>query len=338
VTAAHEPRRAPGVHLSAEELSEVAEGRQEGAQRDMGPAPDVAEHLRDCERCRDEADAMAGLLAALADLEQPSIPEGVALRIDAALAQAALIDEPSADAAFQDGASFQSSAPFRDGAPHSTAESTSGPASVPARSGHAHGSRRPPNQLPETRRPASRGSSSHGSASRRSLRRVAGWSLGLLAFASALTGLATVLTSQGGTASSGSASSASGVGRNPENPSMQNAVPDAGSAAQSMLAAWTKAVLSGTPTAAGSSGEHAHVLSSPPASALATGSVSACEANPAFAGRQIVGATSGLFGATRAVLVVYANGDGSRSVYAVAYAAPCAPSDYRVLAQGTVPE
>jgi len=336
VTAAHEPRRAPGVHLSADELSEVAEGRQEGAQGGVGPAANVAEHLRDCAQCQDEAAAMTDLLTVLADLEQPTMPEHVALRIDAALAEAARTDLPSV------GTSLRDAAPVDETAPQATADESSAPASVSTPSGaspgttpgHSHASRRPPSPLPETRRPPSRSSSS-----RRSLRRVAGWTLGSLALVGGLTGLATVIGSQNSnSASSTGVTAGSGAARNPENPSVQNGIPNADSSAQSTLVTWTESVLSGTPTAAGSSGEHAHELSSGPASALAAGSVPQCEANPAFAGRQVVGATSGLFGATPAVLVVYANGDGSRTVYAVAYAAPCAPSDYRVLAQGTVPE
>lgn len=278
---------------------------------------------------------MADLLTALAGLEQPTIPHDVALRIDAALAQAALSDAPPADGSPEDGA-----ARGADGAPRSAAEGSSAPGSAStlsgsgpgAPSGHPHGSRRPPSALPETRRPASRSASS-----RRSLRRVAGWTLGSLALVGGLAGLATVIGSQTGTSTSSSSGSAAS-GRVPENPSVQNAVPDAGSAAQSMLVSWTKLVLSGaTPSTAGS-GMHANSLGSIPSSSVAAASVSQCEANPAFAGRQLLGATSGLYGTTPTVLVVYANGDGSRSVYAVAYVAPCAPSDYRVLAQGTVSE
>ena len=323
------------MHLSAEELSEVAEGRQEGAQSGVEPAADVAEHFRDCAQCRDEADAMADLLAALADLEQPPIPRDVALRIDAALAQAALEQAASIDMAPTD-------ASPEDGPARATAEASSTPASASTLSdgtpgtpsAHPHGSRRPPSPPPETRRPASRSGSS-----RRPLRRVAGWTLGSLALVGGLVGLATVIGSQSGSnTSGGSASAASGAGRLPGNPSVQNAVPNGGSAAQSMLVAWTKLVLSGaTPSAAGS-GLHANSLEGIPSSSVAAASVSQCEANPAFAGRRLVGATSGLYGTTPTVLVVYANGDGSRSVYAVAYVAPCAPSDYRVLAQGTVPE
>lgn len=324
MTAAHEPRRAPGVHLSAEELSEVAEGRQDGAEGGLGPAPDVAEHLRDCARCRDEADAMADLLAALADLEQPSIPQDVALRIDAALAHVALTDMPLSDALLEDD-------PSRTTALEPSAHTSTTHTDATSRPSHA--SQRPPSRLDETRRPGSRGSSP-----RRSTRRVAGWALGSLALIGGLVGLATVIGSSGGTESSSSGTAASGTARYPENPSMQNGVPNADSAAQSTLDAWTRSVLSGTLSSAGSSGEHANAVPSAPYSAFAASSVSQCEANPVFAGRKVVGATSGLFGQTPAVLVVYASGDGSRSVYAVAYAAPCAPSDYRVLAQGTVPE
>jgi hypothetical protein len=319
------------VHLSAEELSEVAEGRQEGAQGDVGPAPDVAEHLRDCAQCRDEADAMAELLAALADLEQPTIPQEVALRIDTALAEAALIDVPSPDASLEDGAPHmvpgQSSAPASVSTPSTAGSGTA--------SGHSRGSRRPPSQLPRTRRPASRGSSS-----RRSLRRVAGWTLGSLVLVGGLAGLATVIGSQSGnsaTSTSGEAAAGSGAARNPGLP---YAMPNVDSAARSMLVTWTRHVLSTTAYSAGGSGSSLQKdsPSSIPTSSLAAASVSQCEANPAFADRRLVGATSGLFGTTPTVVVVYANGDGSQSVYAVAYAAPCASSDYRVLVQGTVPE
>lgn len=290
------------MHLSAEELSEVAEGRQEGAQAGVGPASDVTAHLRDCARCRDEADAVADLLAALADLERPTVPQDVAARIDAALA----------DAARADAASTVDSR--RDGAAHPVAD-------------------RPPSRSPETRRPASRGSSS-----RRSLRRVAGWSLGSLALVGAVAGLATVISSQNGATSHSDASAGSAAARNPENPALQNGIPKADSSAQSELVTWTRSVLSAATSSAGSSGGHANSLSTAPTSSFTAASVSQCEADPAFAGRRVVGSASGLLGATPAVLIVYANGDGSPSVYAVAYAAPCAASNYHVLAEETVPE
>lgn len=326
------------MHLSTEELSEVAEGRQESAQGGVGPTQDVARHLRECAQCRDEADAMAELLAALADLEQPTLPQDVALRIDAALAQAALTDAPSPDTVLSD--TVLSDTASLDTVSSSavwSAEPESGPASVGgdiggtagAVSQHSHASRRPPSPLASTRRPPSR-----HAPSRRPTRRVLGWTVGSLLVVGGLAGLASVIGSQNSTNSSGTASAASGAQRNP---TVQNGL--AGdAAAQRQLEAWTRSVLASASPFAASSGNHADALPKTPTSSLAAASIAQCEADPKFADRHVVAASYGLFGSTPAVLVVYANGDGSPSVYAVAYQVPCTSSGYTPLAEGAVPD
>jgi hypothetical protein len=94
VTTAHEPRRGPGVHLSVDDLSALAEGAQPTAEG-------ASEHLLDCAACREEVDAIGQLLAAFETLEPPQLPQDVAIRIDAALAReaAARASSPNADAA-----------------------------------------------------------------------------------------------------------------------------------------------------------------------------------------------------------------------------------------------
>lgn len=82
MTTAHEPRRGPGVHLSVEDLSALAEGAQPTAEG-------ASEHLADCAECRDQVDAIAQLLAAFETFEPPQLPQEVAIRIDAALAREA---------------------------------------------------------------------------------------------------------------------------------------------------------------------------------------------------------------------------------------------------------
>jgi hypothetical protein len=94
VTTAHEPRRGPGIHLSVDDLSALAEGAQPTAEG-------ASEHLADCAVCRSEVDAIAQLLAAFETLEPPRLPQEVAIRIDAALAReaAARASVPHAGAA-----------------------------------------------------------------------------------------------------------------------------------------------------------------------------------------------------------------------------------------------
>lgn len=94
MTTAHEPRRGPGVHLSTDDLSALAEGAQPAAEG-------ASEHLLDCAACRDEVDAIAQLLAAFETLEAPQLPQEVAIRIDAALAReaAARASSPNVDSA-----------------------------------------------------------------------------------------------------------------------------------------------------------------------------------------------------------------------------------------------
>ena len=82
MTTAHEPRRGPGVHLSVDDLSALAEGAQPTAEG-------ASEHLLDCSACRAEVDSIAQLLAAFETLEPPQLPQEVAIRIDAALTREA---------------------------------------------------------------------------------------------------------------------------------------------------------------------------------------------------------------------------------------------------------
>lgn len=116
MTAAHEPRRGPGVHLSVEDLSAAAEGAEPTAEG-------ASEHLLDCAVCRAEVDAIARLLTVLETLEPPRIPQDVAIRIDAALAREATARAASPDSA-----------------PHAAADSTARNGS--AREEAAHGRRR----------------------------------------------------------------------------------------------------------------------------------------------------------------------------------------------------
>lgn len=80
MTTAHEPRRGPGTHLSAEDLSALAEGGQPSA-------AGAAEHVLGCAACRGEVDAISALLAQFEDWDVPAIPQNVAIRVDAALAR-----------------------------------------------------------------------------------------------------------------------------------------------------------------------------------------------------------------------------------------------------------
>lgn len=92
MTTAHEPHGGPGVHLSADDLSALAEGAQPVAEG-------ASEHILECARCRDEVDAIAQLLAAFETLEPPQLPQDVAIRIDAALAREAAARASSSPAA-----------------------------------------------------------------------------------------------------------------------------------------------------------------------------------------------------------------------------------------------
>jgi hypothetical protein len=80
VTTAHEPRRGPGIHLSAEDLSALAEGAEP-------TAAGAAEHLLECAACQGEVDAVSELLAQFEEWDVPAMPQEVAIRIDAALAR-----------------------------------------------------------------------------------------------------------------------------------------------------------------------------------------------------------------------------------------------------------
>jgi hypothetical protein len=81
----------------------------------------------------------------------------------------------------------------------------------------------------------------------------------------------------------------------------------------------------------------ARALTAGPNSSLAQTEIGQCLTAPAEKGRRVLATSYGVFLGEPSVLVVYANGDGSSSVYAVAYQAPCASTGYHVLAEDTVP-
>ena len=68
-------------HPTPEELSDYAYSPQEAA-------PGLHEHLADCPDCAAEVDEIGTLLASLADLREPALPESVGIRLDAAVARA----------------------------------------------------------------------------------------------------------------------------------------------------------------------------------------------------------------------------------------------------------
>jgi len=68
-------------HPAPEELSDYAYSPQEAAEG-------LREHLADCPDCAAEVDGIGALLASLADLPEPALPESVGIRLDAALARA----------------------------------------------------------------------------------------------------------------------------------------------------------------------------------------------------------------------------------------------------------
>jgi hypothetical protein len=110
--------------------------------------------------------------------------------------------------------------------------------------------------------------------------------------------------------------------------------------AMATLASWTKSALAASSSGPGgaSPSEHPHALSTAPESSVAAAAIAQCLANPATHGRQVLGTSYGVFLGKSAVLIVYALGDGSQSVDSVVYQAPCASTDYLILAEGTVPK
>lgn len=82
MTAAHEPDREHGIHLSTEDLSDAAEAPESRTEAVDG-------HLQSCAECRAQVAAISQLLTMLAELPEPTVPPNVALRIDAALAREA---------------------------------------------------------------------------------------------------------------------------------------------------------------------------------------------------------------------------------------------------------
>ncbi|MGH6657830.1 MAG: hypothetical protein ACRDVE_21800 [Actinocrinis sp.] len=266
MTTAHEPRREPGVHLSAEDLSALAEGAQPGVAGADG-------HLADCAACRAEVDAISELFAAFEILDTPPMPTDVAIRIDAALARESA-DRAKAPASYNGAASPMANATVR-----------------------------------RRRWLTSRG---------------LGWALAsLVVVAGGTTAIVSALSSGGGTtASSASASAGSAAGpakaqaQSPGDTSapMQSYGQSGGGASSSMLSAWVQQTLSAVHPDAG--------LSSP------------CFNDPGFTGKPRVTAANGTFNGEPATLVVYANGNNASTVFAVAYATPCAPGSYHVLSEG----
>lgn len=373
MTAAHEPRRAPRGHLSAEELSDAAEARQHGAVDGPEPSQDVAEHLAGCGQCQAEVEAMADLLAALGQLEQPPIPANVAQRIDAALAEAARTSSALAfPAAASDAAATRTAEASTSSRDSGTSGSDSGSSATPgtedvagtrpssaAEDGSAvlpegddlvgsrlssgsssasRSERRPPSLGADRRRPDAR------PAGRRSLRRALSWTLASLVVLGGAAGLATtLLSSSGGSASGPSASAARGSAPLPSGntqPLRNNGAESSNGDVMATLTSWTKSALAASASgpANPSPSEHPHALSTAPNSSVAAAAVAQCLANPATQGRKVLGTSYGVFLGKSAVLVVYALGDGSSSVDSVVYQAPCASTGYLVLAEGTVPK
>jgi hypothetical protein len=129
VTTAHEPRRGPGIHLSAEDLSALAEGAEP-------TAAGAAEHLLECAACQGEVDAMSELLAQFEEWDVPAMPQEVAMRIDAALAResaarAATSGHPAA-------AAMEAPASSGSTSPESTSSGSASPGSKsPVRAAHS---------------------------------------------------------------------------------------------------------------------------------------------------------------------------------------------------------
>jgi hypothetical protein len=330
------------------------EARQEGAVDGTEPAQDVAEHLQGCAQCQADAETMAELLATLGQLEQPPIPADVALRIDAALAEAARTPVAlAAPAAATDAAVTRTADASTSGSEPGMPGSEAGFAAQSTDEDLA-GSRRqssegPPGLLaerrPPTLGPTKRHPDSRRPHARRSLRRTLSWTLASLVVLGGAAGLATLALSSSGNSTSGpSASAARGVAP-PLSGSSQalrnDGAQSSNAEALAALTSWTKSALatsSSSEPADLSPSAHPHALTTAPTSAVAAAEIEQCLANPATKGRQVLGTSYGVFLGKSAVLVVYAIGDGSQSVDSVAYQAPCASTGYLVLAEGTVPK
>ncbi len=271
MTTAHEPRREPGIHLSADDLSAVAEGAQPSA-------AGAGEHLESCADCRVQVEAISELLTALEQFDAPPVPDDVAIRIDAALAREAAERARSPKPA------------GRDAQATAAAE-----ASTPRR----------------RRWFASRG---------------LGWALAtLVVVGGGSAALVNVLSANGDTKSSANSASAGSANSAAQGPNARNSLDTAGSYGQNLatrapdlgaLSTWVKQTLGSVrPNAA---------VDSP------------CFADPRYADSTRITAVNGTFNGQPATLVVYKNGDSTSTVYALVYAAPCAPGSYHVLSQGVV--
>jgi hypothetical protein len=81
VTGPQEPRSAAAGHPTPEELSEFAFSPEAASAALHG-------HVRDCPSCGAEAAELQTLVASLAQLPEPALPESVGIRLDAAFARA----------------------------------------------------------------------------------------------------------------------------------------------------------------------------------------------------------------------------------------------------------
>lgn len=308
MTTAHEPRRGPDIHPSAEDLSALAEGAEPGADG-------VAEHLQDCAACRAEVDAIAELLTAFAELDAPALPQEVAIRIDAALVREsmaraarpgfdAVSHEAVSDEAAADGANFADAASGAGGA-------TRSPSSSSADVGTTDSTRHPRPQR----------------GSRRARWRGLGWGLASLVLVAGGVTLAFDLTSSSAGSAASTASGSAALSPNRQD--------SAGPLAQQQIAA------PGTMIAAAPLVQLVkEILPTRKASEtradVGDAADSGCLTDPKFSKYQQLASANRTYQGTAATLVVYADGSDSSSVYAVAYATPCSTSSYRVLAEGVV--
>jgi hypothetical protein len=81
VTGPQEPRSAAAGHPAPEELSELAFSPETASAALRG-------HVQDCPSCAAETADLRAVLASLATLPEPALPESVGIRLDAALARA----------------------------------------------------------------------------------------------------------------------------------------------------------------------------------------------------------------------------------------------------------
>lgn len=310
MTTAHEPRRGPGTHLSAEDLSALAEGAQPSA-------AGAAEHLQECATCRGEVDAMSDLLAQFEEWDAPPIPQDVAIRIDAALAR-----ESAARAA----TSGHPAAVARPGQESASPTNALSPASAPS-----------DGESPDRKPPAAT-SSGNGSRSRRRRWRPApglGWALATLVLVAGGLGLIVKFAASSGIQASSNSGASGSAATKPFASQRSPALNGANSGPEANGGAQSSAPLSLPPQAASSP------LATWTDQALSVHKVGAmlaspCLDDPAFVGNHALAVANGNYNGSPATLVVYANPSSLATVIAVVYATPCVTNSYRVLDSGLV--